>query len=124
MVKEILEPVREEHNSTGRSTNLVRRFVIGAWRPSVHQAGLEATLFQPAHDLVFGEADIRFDPQCGISPRCTYARVQFLLKLAIQRRDMPPSNMMSSTFCFGVPKRHPAAHTAKPNGGAAIKWGQ
>ena len=24
----------------------------------MHQAGLEAPLFQPAHDLVFGEADV------------------------------------------------------------------
>jgi len=29
---------------------------------SVHRSGLEAALFQPAHDLVLGEADVRFDP--------------------------------------------------------------
>ena len=30
---------------------------------SLQQAGLEAALFEPAHDLVLGEADIRFDSQ-------------------------------------------------------------
>ncbi len=28
----------------------------------MHQPGLEAALFQPAHDLVLGEADVRLDP--------------------------------------------------------------
>jgi hypothetical protein len=28
---------------------------------SMHRSGLEAALLQPAHDLVLGEADIRFD---------------------------------------------------------------
>jgi hypothetical protein len=29
---------------------------------AMHQSGLEAAFFQPAHDLVLGEADIRLDP--------------------------------------------------------------
>jgi hypothetical protein len=33
----------------------------------VHRSGLEAALFQPAHDLVLGEADVRFDPHIGDS---------------------------------------------------------
>ncbi len=28
----------------------------------MHRSGLEAALLQPAHDLVLGEADVRFDP--------------------------------------------------------------
>src|SRR5213593_3743684 len=30
---------------------------------AIHRPGLEAAFFQPALDLVFGEADIRFDPR-------------------------------------------------------------
>jgi len=30
---------------------------------SVHRSGLETAFFQPALDLVFGEADVRFNPQ-------------------------------------------------------------
>ncbi len=38
-----------------------RRSFIGAI--SVHRSGLETAFFQPALDLVFGEADVRFNPQ-------------------------------------------------------------
>jgi hypothetical protein len=37
---------------------------------STHQSGLEAALFQPAHDLVLGEADIRCDPHMGDQSAC------------------------------------------------------
>jgi hypothetical protein len=61
---------------------------------SIHRSGLEAALFQPALDLVFGEADIGFDPR---------VRDESLLHVCIdrlavnlqQRLSCPPN----SSFC-------------------------
>jgi hypothetical protein len=33
---------------------------------AMHHAGLEAAFFQPAEDLVLGEADVRFDPHIRV----------------------------------------------------------
>jgi hypothetical protein len=33
--------------------------------PSMDQAWLKAAFCEPAHDLVLGEADVRFDPHVG-----------------------------------------------------------
>jgi hypothetical protein len=40
----------------------------------MHQPGLEAALFQPAHDLVLGAADVRFDPHIW-DPSALHVRI-------------------------------------------------
>src|SRR5438876_12382257 len=42
---------------------------------SVHRSGLETAFFQPALDLVFGEADVRFNPQMRYESESNYLRV-------------------------------------------------
>jgi hypothetical protein len=43
---------------------------------AIYRSGLKAALFQPARDLVFREAEVRFDP---------YVRNQSALGIAINR---------------------------------------
>jgi hypothetical protein len=52
---------------------------------AMHRSGLEAAFFQPAHDLVLGEADIRLDPRIRYKS-ALYIRIN---RLAVNLQHSP-----------------------------------
>ena len=44
---------------------------------AIHRSGLVSALFQPALDLVFGEADVRFNPQMRYESAHTIKNAMF-----------------------------------------------
>jgi hypothetical protein len=62
----------------------------------MHQPGLEAALLQPAHDLVIGEAEVRFDPHIW-DPSALHVRID---RLASRARYGPWR--ASELFCEAI----------------------